>query len=120
MNCAKGRGYMKLSAESQDKLETEIQREIIEYLQLMNCLVYRNNTGAKKIGGRLVRFGEPGAPDIIAIVPPRGRYLGLEVKRGKKKLTTEQRYYQSRVRELGGVYERVTSVDDVKNLMECL
>ena len=111
---------MKLSAESTEKLEGEIQREIIEYLQLMNCLVYRNNTGAKKVGGRLIRFGEPGAPDIIAIVPPRGRYVGLEVKRDKKKLSTEQRYYQQRVRELGGIYERVTSVDEVKELMESL
>lgn len=111
---------MKLSEENREKLETEIQREIIEYLQLMNCLVYRNNTGAKKVGGRLIRFGEPGAPDIIAIVPPLGRYVGLEVKRDKKKLSTEQRYYQNRVRELGGIYERVTCVDDVKRILEGL
>lgn len=111
---------MKLSEESQARLEAEIQRDIVAYLQLMNCIAYRNNSGAIKVGKRFIRFGDPGAPDIVAIMPPRGRYVGFEVKRDKTKLTTEQKYYQTRVRELGGIYERVTSVDDVKKILESL
>ena len=111
---------MKLSEDLQEQYESEIQSQILQYLQLLNCVVKRNNTGAVNRGGRLVRYGEPGSPDIEVVSPPDGRYIGLEVKRPRGRLSAIQKQYQQRIREVGGVYEKVTSVDDVKKVMEGL
>lgn len=62
----------------------------------------RMNSGAAKIGGRFVRFGWAGCPDVLGQLKD-GRLLGVEVKAPKGKLQPEQTIFLGRIRAAGGV-----------------
>jgi hypothetical protein len=77
-------------------LESEIQKQIIEYAwYTFRLKLYRRNTGAmsgtyngKK---RFVRFSEPGQADLWGIQPKTGRHVEVEVKRPGQ-VPTEAQY----------------------------
>lgn len=62
--------------------EDEVLHGCLEYLRLRGIFCFRNNSGAAKVGKRLIRFGLPGSSDIIGILPD-GRFLAVECKREK-------------------------------------
>jgi hypothetical protein len=62
----------------------------------------RMNSGAARIGGRFVRFGWTGCPDVLGQLID-GRLLGVEVKAEKGKLRPEQTIFLARIRAAGGV-----------------
>lgn len=62
----------------------------------------RMNSGVARIGGRFVRFGWPGCPDVLGQLND-GRLLGVEVKAQKGKLSSEQTLFLERIRGAGGV-----------------
>jgi hypothetical protein len=62
----------------------------------------RMNSGVARIGGRFVRFGWPGCPDVLGQLND-GRLLGVEVKAEKGKLRPEQTLFLERIRGAGGV-----------------
>ena len=65
--------------------ENRLQKKIIDWLKFDGCHVLRLNSGMIDMGGgHMVRLCPPGTPDLLAIVPPYGRALFLEVKRDKK------------------------------------
>lgn len=71
--------------------------------------VERTNTGAAyNEAGRLVRFGQPGRPDITGILfRPNlgiGQALYIEVKRPGEKLSEVQAVYQQVVGRHGGLH----------------
>lgn len=68
--------------------ETALVKACLEYLPLEGVVAWRNNTGALiDRTGRPVRFGlGVGSPDIVGCMPD-GRYLAVECKIGKRKLT---------------------------------
>ncbi|MGV8892349.1 MAG: VRR-NUC domain-containing protein [Burkholderiaceae bacterium] len=66
------------------------------------CWVERMNSGAAKVGGRFIRFGWVGCPDVIGQLKD-GRLLGVEVKAPKGKLRPEQVIFLERIRAAGGV-----------------
>jgi VRR-NUC domain. len=92
--------------------EAVIQGEILEYLRLRGVFAWRNNTGAAKIGGRFVRFGYPGAPDIIGILPG-GRFLGIEVKTPAGTVSEKQDTFRDEAASSGGLVFTAYSVDCV-------
>lgn len=64
-------------------------------------------------------FQHIGLPDLICIV--HGRFVGLEVKRPKVgRITTLQQAMMEKIRKAGGIAEVVTSVDDVRKVLEAL
>lgn len=69
------------------------------------CICMRNNVGATKAAGRFIRWGlGKGSADLICVVPPHGRFLGIEVKRPKKSETTpDQLVWAEGIRRYGGV-----------------
>ena len=99
--------------------EGEVIAGCIAVLRLRGVHHFRNNTGAMKSGKRLVRFGTPGWPDIIAVLPGHGQFVGIECKapkRGKKpagQLTDEQRACGAKIEAAGGVYLIVRNSDDL-------
>jgi len=97
--------------------EVDLQSAILEALAWVpNVVAWRNNAGARK-GGRL-RYGlANGAADIIAIVGPAGRFLAIEVKGPKGRLSTQQEEWGSIVEMHGGVYVVAKSVADVMNAL---
>lgn len=62
----------------------------------------RMNSGAVRIGGRFVRFGWKGCPDVLGQLKD-GRLIGVEVKGQKGKLRPEQTIFLERIRHAGGV-----------------
>jgi len=77
--------------------------------------LFRNNCGAlKNQQGRLVRYGlHPGSSDLIGWAPHRiwpheadqiiARFVAIECKSHKDKLTPEQRKFLASVRDSGGI-----------------
>ncbi|MFH1185106.1 MAG: VRR-NUC domain-containing protein [Chloroflexota bacterium] len=63
--------------------------------------------------GRVMRAGSvPGMADLIAVVAPHGRWLGLEIKAPRGRLSDEQRLWGALLEKHGGIYAVVRSVPD--------
>lgn len=60
----------------------------------------RMNSGAVKMENRFVRFGTSGLPDVIGFTTD-GRFLAIECKAEKGKLTENQRQFLRRAMESG-------------------
>jgi hypothetical protein len=94
--------------------EAEIQNAIMEYLAAKRVFFWRNNTGVARMGqygGRFIRFGAVGSPDIIAL--HGGRMYGIEVKSPTGKLSEAQKSFGENIEKNGGTYLVARSVDDV-------
>ncbi len=101
--------------------EALIQQQILEAFGARPKLrIWRANTGAAMVKGRLVRFGVPGQPDIQGIIAPTGKYLGIEVKSPTGRQSEEQKLFQAMVERQGGIYILARSVDDVRKILEPL
>jgi len=74
--------------------------------------IRRQNSGAAKEGNRFVRFGWPGAPDLIGMTKD-GRTIACEVKGPDGRLRPEQRAFLELVRQHGGVAIVAKSCRDV-------
>ena len=64
-------------------------------------------------------FGKSGIPDIIAIVG--GRFVGIECKADPTKKPTElQKWCGEEIKEAGGLWFLIRSVEDLREVEECL
>lgn len=83
--------------------EANLQREIMLALSRAGCLVWRNNTGAlTDATGRLVRYGLcKGSSDLIGMTPC-GKFLAIEVKSARGRVTPEQERFIAAVLAKGG------------------
>lgn len=100
-------------------LESEVQRNVLLWLKLHGIRHWRSNTGGAMLAGkggrpRPVRFGEPGAPDIMGILHPSGRFIGIEVKRPGGKLTAHQQLWHEAARAAGALMIVASSVEDLE------
>lgn len=92
--------------------ESDVQRQILDYLALKHVFHYRNNSGAfKDSNEHLYRFGATGIPDIICVI--KGQYVGIEVKGPKGKQSDYQKEFQRQLGDAGGKYILAHSLDDV-------
>ena len=91
--------------------EHEIQRQILEWLELKHIFHWRNNVGAMKTLRGFIRFGTPGSPDIFALW--NGVLWGIEVKNEKGRLSILQATFGARLAAAGGNYLVARSLDDV-------
>lgn len=83
------------------------------WLQYQRVMAWKNNTGATSTaGGGFVRYGLPGSPDIIGVLPG-GKFIGIEVKTGAGRLSELQAAFRIAVENAGGVYLVVRSLDDL-------
>jgi hypothetical protein len=87
--------------------EHEIQSSILERLGLLSgAFFWRENSGLMQVGTpdkkRFFRAGTPGIPDIMGVY--KGRPVGIEVKRPNKKQSIDQRAFQQRFDQVGGIY----------------
>jgi len=97
--------------------ETEIQAQILTYLQYRGILATRNQSGTVHVGGTWMNLGSPGWPDIIGCLPG-GRFLGIEVKRPGGKASKEQQQRINQIAAKGGLIFLATSVEDVRDKLE--
>ena len=78
--------------------------EVLKTLRANSLVAWceRMNSGAAMMGGRFVRFGWTGCPDVLGQLTD-GRLLGVEVKAEHGKLRPEQTIFLERIRAAGGV-----------------
>lgn len=115
--------------------EGQLTKLIFDRFWYENCHVIRNNTGAQKINGQMVRWGEKGAPDVWIIVAPYGRVVGIEckteemrvVQKGPKKghlvyykgtQNKKQKEYQIKLEAVGGIYVLAYDLEEVEEAVE--
>lgn len=84
-----------------------------------NITIWKNATGAVKIGERFLRFGQKGSPDIIGLADG-GIFIGIEVKTGGARQTPEQKLFEAMVFRRRGVYVLARCVEDVETALDLL
>mgnify|MGYP000985128917 FL=1 len=90
--------------------EKNIANKILKYLKsLDNCFCFKEHGG---------RYGTSGIPDIICCI--NGRFIAFEVKTEKGRLTKLQEITIQRIKEAKGKAFKVTSLEEVKNILENL
>ena len=76
------------------------------------AVLFRNNVGFYKKDGHAIRYGLcVGSSDFIGWL--HGRFLAIEIKVGKDKLTPEQINFLEQVNQSGGIGICARSVSDV-------
>ncbi len=97
----------------QKELEKDIQSAILQLLRLKGYFVWKQNSaGIMKTDGHYIPSQMPGIADIIG-VDPKGRFVGIEVKRPGGKMSDLQRGFQESVKRNHGLAAVVYSVDDM-------
>lgn len=107
--------------------ESEIQSQIIDYLTILenqgklffqrtNNIPVSQMRNGKRVFRKMAKGQKKGFPDIVVIF--KRKFVGIEVKTEKGRMSKEQKTMQQLVEKNGGIYKVVRSVDDVKNLLE--
>ena len=115
-------------------LEKELQTTIFKkYGALPWLKIWRCNTGsaigvsfimkAKRLGYfpdnmPITRYGVIGMPDIMGIIAPAGRLVGIEVKSPTGRQTPEQKLWQKVITDLGGLYILAKHIDDITEALQ--
>ena len=98
--------------------ESDVLRDVQQYLKLRHIFSYRQNSGAyKPDGGGFVRYGHLGAADLCCIYPG-GRMWQLETKAPGGKLSDGQIIFLKEVRAHGGVVLVCEGLDDVDKCLK--
>ena len=88
--------------------EKTITNQILKYLKAQPyCFVFKEHGGI---------YGTAGIPDIICCY--RGKFVAFEVKTLTGKLSKLQEITINRINEAGGMAINVTSLQEVKNVLE--
>ena len=103
--------------------ENKVQLSVLKSLQKQGIFCWRQNNGATydpKLGGYRFNYSSiKGVPDIVGLLP-NGKFLGVEVKSVKGKMSPEQFIFAKRIRESNGVYILARSAADVDNIVDNL
>lgn len=104
-----------------EQLEKDIQLAICDYLAFRKHFFWRQNTGAMidHKAGKLTframpKYSINGVPDILLVKD--GFLIGLEVKRPKTTQSPVQKEFEKKLKDAGGEYHVVRSIDDVKEI----
>lgn len=83
--------------------ENEIQKQILQYLDLKGYMHWRNYVGPILRGPRKLLSKNPmsGMPDILGIFNTHHRLFAIEVKANKGKLADKQKVWIERLTEAG-------------------
>ena len=102
--------------------EAEVLRQCLQLLQVLRVPAWRANTGAMTATAstgrrRFVRFGVPGQPDILGLLPPAGRLLAVETKQKGRKPTAAQAAFLANVEAAGGLALVVRDVEELRRAL---
>lgn len=96
--------------------ETLIVGQCLRWLERQpGWMAWRNNTGTATMGARVVKFGRPGAPDIMAI--HSGRFYGIECKTLTGRQSPLQVRWQRECEAAGGVYVLVRALQELQEVL---
>lgn len=94
--------------------ETEIKKLIMEYMNAAGYTVWVTNAGYAR---RNIKLAPPGTPDIIGY-SPKGRFVGIEVKKPGCRPTEIQEKWHEAARSAGCEIHVATSVEDICGIIE--
>ena len=86
--------------------EKDLKRDVTRWLSLQGCWIFEQGMH-RRTGGRC------GTPDVLACVPPGGRFLAVELKVAGGRLGAAQAAEIERVRGAGGIAVIAYSLADV-------
>lgn len=99
---------------SEKQLQTAI---LVRLSEEPDVVLWRNNSGLADFGTHKVRYGlGVGGADLIGMAS--GRFIALEVKAAKGRVSEQQSAFLDAVRRFGGVAEVVRSVEDALAVVE--
>lgn len=88
--------------------EKTITNQILKHLKSCpECFAFKEHGGM---------YSTAGIPDIICCY--KGKFVAFEVKTKKGKLSKLQEVMIERIRQAGGVAFKVTSIQEVKDILE--
>lgn len=95
--------------------EREVLYAVLKYLGTYpGVMVWRNNVGvAKDRTGQAIRFGVPGSADVLGILAPHGRMIGVECKSAVGRLRPDQIRWRDAFESRGGLYILARRVEDI-------
>lgn len=98
-------------------------RQILEFLRTQGVFAWRQNVMGIPIrrAGVITGYrsaGKSGVPDVCAICPPSGRYLGVEIKTGRDTLRDEQIGFHRSARGCGALVMVVSDFEDFRRQWE--
>lgn len=100
-------GFYGCGGSALSMLERDIVAAIMRYLKgLPGCFAWKTHGGM---------YGTAGIPDVVACIG--GRFCAFEVKQPSGRLTRLQEAALEKIRDAGGVAGKVTSVEDVKEML---
>lgn len=95
----------------------ELTQRILHFFYDHKIFAWRSNTSGMPVrsGGVITGLrpsGKTGVPDVLAILPPYGRFLGVEIKTGKDRLRPEQIGFHESARSCGAACITVKTWED--------
>jgi hypothetical protein len=93
--------------------EKATQAHILAWLHGNGVFAWRENSGVVIMRGHQYRMGYPGIADIMGVLPG-GRILAIEVKDIKGRQNDNQKLFQQKIEESGGLYILARSIGDVQ------
>lgn len=98
--------------------ETDLVQLIRLEASKLGCFLFRNNVGKlQDRNGRWVSYGlGVGSSDLIGLTN-KGRFLAIEAKTDKGRISPEQQDFIQFVNRNGGIAGIVRSVEDFRNLL---
>ena len=97
--------------------EIDLQKQIVQWLNLQGHYVFRTNAGVMfikgKNGNRCFRCLFKGCLDIIGMLRDTGQFIAIECKLKNGKLSDEQKLFLQKVNELGGIGFVARDLDEV-------
>lgn len=101
--------------------ESCLVKACIELLTLKGYFAIRNNSGMLVIKDkdktRAVKMGLKGSADIIAC-SPTGKFVAIECKASRGRLTKAQQEFLEKIQSLGGIALVIRNVDDLIKFLE--
>ena len=100
--------------------EGAVVRACLDYLALRGIVAWRNNTTGiydKRRGAYRPSAGRNGVADILGVLPG-GRFLAVECKAGKGRLSPAQVDFQRDIIRQGGLHIVAYRVEDVIEVLQ--
>lgn len=95
--------------------EKVLEQQITLALSRLGALVIPYRQGVMQKADRIIRFGIPGISDLIVCY--QGRFIALEIKTEKGRQTDKQKKFESAVKQRGGEYHVVRSVEEAEKII---
>jgi len=103
--------------------EHDIQSVCIQWLNYNGFYAWRANAGMVRTADRygkyrMIKLGDAGMPDVLAIVKPFGFLYGFEIKRPGGKVTEIQRMKHEKLAQAGAKVFVIHSLEELKKAVE--